>query len=623
MDKKIIQKSMLLIAAVGIVFGDIGTSPLYALKTCFTLTNIALSKENIYGVTGLIFWALFLIVNIKYIKFVFKFTSYGEGGIFVLSKLAEQSLPKKLKKIGLILGIIGSGFFFGDGIITPAISILSAYEGLSLLSPNLNSFITGFEIFTLIALFYFQYRGSSKLGFMFGPIMIIWFATLALLGLFQIFHHPSILLAILPYYPIKFLFSLGYKSFLCFGGIILVISGAEALYADLAHFGKGVIIKAWTKIVFPSLILNYLGQGALLIEHPEFLDSPFYHLAPVDYLPYLIVLSVWATIIASQSVISGIFSLVWQGMMLNYLPRMKVIHTSDIQVGQVYVPAINMIMGLLTLLAVLIFKNSENLAQAYGLNVASVMVITSLLMMAISTSSIQTTLKSRLVPFIIFFMIDLIFLGANLHKFQSNGLFSFTLAFCFWSMIRTWIKGSKILRQKAQNELGLAMSLEDYLKENHVPNHQRIPKTAIFMSREPHKVPSSLPVHLKHYKFLFKKMIFVSIITKNIPKNFEINKFSCIPIDDHAYTIIAEYGFKEVPDLSAIIRWMNLHNILSLDEDYSFILSHGVAVPSESAELKNIEESIYIYLLKNSAAAYEFFRLPNDKVIEIGIRYNV
>lgn len=623
MDKKIIQKSMLLIAAVGIVFGDIGTSPLYALKTCFTITKIPLSKENIYGVTGLIFWTLFLIVNIKYIKMVFKFTSYGEGGIFVLSKLAEESLPKKLKKFGLILGIIGSGFFFGDGIITPAISILSAYEGLNLLSPHLSSLIPFFEIFTLICLFYFQYQGSTKLGFMFGPIMLTWFGTLGILGLSQILHHPTILLAIFPYYPIKFLLSLGYKSFLCFGGLILVISGAEALYADLAHFGKGIIIKAWTKIVFPCLVLNYLGQGALLIEHPEFLDSPFYHLASAQYLPYLIVLSVWATIIASQSIISGIFSLAWQGMMLNYLPRMKVIHTSDLQVGQVYVPSINIIMCFLTLLAVLIFKNSENLAQAYGLNVASVMLITSILMLSISVSSSVLSIRSTLISLITFLIIDFVFMLSNLNKFQSNGLFSFLLAFCFWNIIRIWIKGTKVLRERGEAELGKTTSLESYLQEHYIPNHQRIPKTAIFMSREPHKVPASLPVHFKHYKFLFKKMIFISIITKNIPKNFEVNKFSCIPLDDYAYTIIAEYGFKEVPDLSSIIRWMILHNILSVNEDYSFILSHRVAVPSAEPELKNIEESIYIYLLKNSAAAYEFFRLPNDKVIEIGIRYNI
>ncbi len=610
----------LMIGAIGVVYGDIGTSPLYALKSCFSIGKLPVDESNVLGLISIFIWSLFLIVTIKYINVVMRVDDQGEGGILVLSTICEKLELGKYVYIPMFLGILGSALIFGDGVITPAISVLGALEGLVLISPEFSHFILPFAILVLSVLFYIQKSGSGMIGSYFGPIMILWFVTLGLMGIVSLIQSPTILLSFNPFYAVSFMVNNGWIALLTLGGTILVVTGAEAIYADMGHFGKRPITISWTFFVFPSLILNYLGQGALLLSEPEAIANPFYLLVPDMALYPMIILSTMATIIASQAILSGVFSLAWQGIMLNYLPRLTVTHTSSRQIGQVYVPAINLILYVLTITAVLTFRSSENLAVAYGLSVAGCMLITTCLVFYIAYKQwhwSKFTLAALFAPLI---MIDITFVITNLIKIVEGAWYTVLITVFSTYVIYIWIRGSQALEdQKAVPH----KSLKTFLMEYQEGHPTKIPGTAIFMSRFPNKVPNSLSIHLNHNKFLFKKLLFVSVVIKNVPKSNGDHKYSFTQITNSAYVINANFGFMEVPSLRKVMNWAKEQKIITHDEEITFILSKGVPVVSNHPTLSGFGENLYIFLSKNSLSAYEFYNIPNHKVIELGVRYRV
>jgi KUP system potassium uptake protein len=610
----------LMVGAIGVVYGDIGTSPLYALKSCFSIGHLPVNELNVLGLISIFIWSLFLIVTVKYINVVMRVDDHGEGGILILSTICEKMDLGKYAIVPMIMGIIGAALIFGDGVITPAISVLGALEGLELVSPQLANYILPLSVLILSILFYIQKGGSGIIGAFFGPIMIVWFLTLALLGSHSIFTEPTILKAFNPYYAINFMAHNGVVALMTLGGTILVVTGAEAIYADMGHFGKRPITLSWTFFVFPALLLNYLGQGALLLNSPENITNPFYHLVPEMALYPMIILSTVASIIASQSILSGVFSLAWQGIMLNYLPRLTVMHTSATQIGQVYVPAINKILYVLTIMAVVMFRSSDNLAAAYGLSVSGCMLITTCLVFLIAERQWKWSNFSLLGLFIPLVIIDTTFLMTNLVKIFEGAWYTILITSIASYLVFVWIKGSKTL--EAQKTLP-HKSLQSFLSAYEEKNLSKIPATAVFMTRVPHRVPNALLIHLHHNKFLHKKLLFVCIVINNVPKMNGGRKFSYMKVSDSAYSIVAEFGFMEVPNLRKVMNWAKEQKIITEHEDISFVLSKGVPVASQNPLLDSVAENLFIFLFKNSLSANEFYKIPNHRVIELGVRYRV
>jgi KUP system potassium uptake protein len=505
----------LMVGAIGVVYGDIGTSPLYALSKCFLSHNLPLTFDNIAGIISLIIWTLLIIVSLKYISLIFRADNQGEGGILTLMTLCLLIKSPGVKKIVMLLGVVGTTLFYGDGVITPAISVLSALEGLSIVSHRFDPYIPYLGVVILILLFSAQRKGSSRIGRFFGPIMIMWFLTLALLGLPHIFQAPQILHALNPYYGILFLLSHNYIGIMTFGAIVLVVTGAEALYADLGHFNKKSIRLSWTYLVFPSLILNYLGQGALLTTDPSAIKNIFYLLAPSWALYSLIFLSTLATIIASQSIISGIFSMSWQAIQLGYLPRLQVIHTSVTQIGQIYIPLVNYILLTLTILTVILFRNSDNLASAYGITVTGIMVITTILAALLSFYIWQWSLLKVVAIFTPLLLIDLTFFLTSLDKILDGGWFPVLVTLATYWVMTTWYQGRKQLEKKISwPEFKTPQFIKNALK--HSP--QRIPGMAIYLSRLPDQVPSALATNILHNKFLHQYVVILSIVITDTPR---------------------------------------------------------------------------------------------------------
>lgn len=619
-NKKKASLTSLMIGAIGIVYGDIGTSPLYALKSCFSIGNLAVSEMNVLGLISIFIWSLFLIVTIKYILLVMRIDNQGEGGILVLSTICEKLSLGRYTVVPMVLGIVGAALIFGDGVITPAISVLGALEGLELISPVFSHYILILAFFILSFLFYIQKNGSGLIGAYFGPVMMVWFATIGALGISSIMESPAILMAFNPYYALHFFWDNGLVALMTLGGVILVVTGAEAIYADMGHFGRKPISLTWTVFVFPALVLNYLGQGALLLTTPDAIANPFYHIVPEIALYPMIILSTVATIIASQSILSGVFSLAWQAIMLNYLPRLTVLHTSSKQIGQVYVPAINTILYVLTIAAILTFRTSDNLAVAYGLSVAGCMLITTCLVLLIASEKWhwpRWALAGLFVPLV---LIDTTFVATNVVKLFEGAWYTVLITAIATYIIYVWMKGSKALEEQ---KIVPHKNLKSYVMEYQEEHPTRIPGTAVFMSRTPNKIPNSLMIHLHHNKFLHKKLVFVSIVTKNTPKSNGDCKYSSTKLMKDTYVINANFGFMEVPSLRKVMNWAKEQKIIKPDEEVSFILSKGVPVVSNNPMLSGLGEKLYIFLSKNSLSAYEFYNIPNHSVIELGVRYRV
>ncbi|MCD6055238.1 MAG: Kup system potassium uptake protein [Gammaproteobacteria bacterium] len=608
----------LLIASIGVIYGDIGTSPLYALKSCFKIGSLALVEANILGIISLFIWSLTLVVSFKYVYLVLKMDHQGEGGTLALSTLVAYH--SKYRLLAMTLGIIGAALLFGDGTITPAISILSAVEGISVISPHLSRYVIPFTLVILTALFSVQKYGSSRIGYFFGPIMIGWFLTLFLLGIRYIVEYPKILYAFNPYYAFSFLFQHGWLGFSVMGGVILVVTGAEALYADLGHFGRKPIQLSWNYIVFPALLCNYLGQGALLLHSPEAITNPFYLMAPSWALNGLVILATAATIIASQAILTGLFSVAYQCILLNYLPRLKVKHTSEALRGQIYIPDINFLIYVLTMIAILKFGSSESLAAIYGLCVASIMMITTLLVFILAATHLKWSKFKIITVFVPFFCLDFLFLSSNFTKFLQGAWYVVLITAGVFYCIRVWRRGSYALEKQ---KVPIQLSLQDYIEKYLKIYSARIPGTAIFLSRVPFKVPATLAVNLRHNKWLHEKVFFVSFIILDTPYHDTNNHFDIQELPNNTFQITINSGFMEKPNLNALLHWLKQKSLLNKEDEISIFMSKSIPMRTKEPFLSEFSEHVYFYLYSIAQSATDFYQAPDDKVMEIGIRYKI
>ncbi len=615
----------LLMASIGVVFGDIGTSPLYALKSCFVAGYLNVIPLNVLGLCSLFAWALFLVVSVKYVYIVLKVNNQGEGGLFALSLLCSRLKVKHFKKLPLLLGTIGMALFFSDGILTPAMSVLGALEGIHTITNKLDGHMVVLASIVLTVLFFFQKRGTTVIGSFFGPVMVLWFSVLALLGLGSILQTPGILKALNPYYALMFFTHNHWSGFLAMGSVILVVTGAEALYADLGHFGRKPIQYAWTFFVFPALLLNYLGQGALLLRTPGAISNPFYLLAPHFFILPLIILATIATVIASQAVISGMFSMSWQAIMLNYLPRMHVIYTSRFQIGQVYVPIVNVVMYVLTLLTVIFFQNTESLSVAYGLSIAGCMLLTTILIIYMARYDWKWKPLHVILFFLPLLLMDLIFFSTNIVKIVEGAWFTVLISMAVYYLIRVWRTGQ---HAKGVQQQFKEVRLLDFLNECRQRYPQTLPGTAVYLTRWVERVPKALEIQIEHNKLLHEKNIFISIGTHSRPWVSFQKKYLAQQLEPNTYHIEAHYGFKESPDLNKVIHWAEKEGILSAAEALSFFITR--ATPKAALDrtshmnvLTGFSEKLYLFLANNALPATEFFKLPVQRVVEVVLRYEV
>lgn len=628
----------LALGALGVVFGDIGTSPLYAIREIFHgIHAIPATEENIFGILSLIFWLLNIIISYKYISLIMRANNEGEGGIMALLALAlRESVEPKSRRIIVILGLFGTALFYGDGIITPTISILSAVEGLKII-PNqyedyisLKKLVVPLAIIILIKLFSIQHKGTKQLGFMFGPIMVIWFVTLAVLGLMNIAKNPIILEAINPLYAWYFLTTHFIETFLALGAVALVLTGAEALYADMGHFGRKPIRMAWFNLVMPALVLNYFGQGALILQNPLAVSNPFYLLAPHWALYPLVLLATCATVIASQAIITGAFSMTHQAIQLGYLPRMRCLYTSENE-GQIYIPIVNWSLMIAILLLVVGFHSSSRLASAYGIAVLGTMLITTLLALVVIHYRWRLSWRKGITIMMIFFLIDSTFLIANLEKISKGGWFPILFAGLIFTIMFTWKTGRHNLAQKTKRYC----SIEEFVKKittaqeiiidnNHIiPT--RIKGTAIFLtSNLKAGIPRALVNNLKHNKILHERVIFLTGRVEDVPfikdelKRIEIKKLA-----HNCYQIIISYGFHQHPDIKRMLDVSEKY----LDFDYdvnetSFFLSREILLAKDLG-MSHWQVQIFAFLFRNARNPVAFFNIPPHRVIEIGEQIRV
>ena len=610
---------VLSLAALGVVYGDIGTSPLYALRECFHGPHaIAPTPANILGVLSLIFWSLIIVISIKYLLFVLRADNHGEGGILSLAALATPIKPsgRTEKWILLALGIFGAALLYGDGVLTPAISVLGAMEGLTVATPLLTPYIVPITIAILVGLFALQKRGTAGVGKIFGPITLIWFSVIAVLGIIQIFHFPQVFSAINPFQGIDFFIRNGWHGFIILGSVFLVVTGGEALYADMGHFGARPIRLAWFAIVLPSLLLNYFGQGALLLENPEAAANPFYKLAPAWALYPMIVLATFAAIIASQAVISGAFSLTMQAVQLGLVPRLRIMHTSSKEYGQIYLPAINWALMIGCIIVVLGFHTSSNLAAAYGIAVTSTMVITTALFYVVARERWGWSFLPTAALCLFFAVIDLAFFGANIIKFFDGGWFPLLLAAVIFLVMMTWKKGRSILTAKIQDETEL---LEVFLQKAERKKLKRVPGTAIFMNGNATRTPPALLHNIEHNKVLHERVIFVTVKTRPIPYvnadervKFEImgNGFSRMKI---------YYGYMEDPDVPKILASIPQLGFVFKPEEATYFLGRETIIATKKySGMARWREKVFAILSKNARSATSYFRIPPDRVVELG-----
>ena len=613
------QLNKLALGAIGVVFGDIGTSPLYALKEIF-LTGLSIDNPHVLGALSLIFWTITLVVTIKYAIFIMRADNKGEGGIMALIALAIQGSKDNPSQMRFIVttGLIGAVLFYGDSIITPAISVLSAVEGLETIAPSLNRYVLPITIAVLGGLFMIQAKGSGKMGKLFAPIMCIWFVLLAALGIVNILKEPNVLLAINPYYGAQLLAETGLHGFLIMGAVVLTITGAEALYADMGHFGLKPIRYAWFGLVFPALLLNYFGQGALLISNPEAIQNPFYLLAPTWALYPLLILSTLATVIASQAVISGAFSMTRQAIQLGYCPRMTVLHTSGEEIGQVYVPAINWLLMVAVFILVVSFGSSTALASAYGLAVTITMISTTLLAFIVIQESWKWNTYKSVTFLSVFLTIDATFMFANSFKIHKGGWLPLLIGIVLFLILTTWIKGRSLLSDYMNERRMLFEEFEEQQKDKLV----KVPGTAIYLTRSLHGVPQVMMQNLSHNHVIHERIIVLSIMTTNEPfveeeKRLKIRVFG---ENNGFYRVKLYYGFKESADVRRAIE-LCIQEGLNIDtKDTSFFIGSEKISFRNKSPLPKWRRPLFRYLFHNSSSTIEFFKIPVDQIMELGIR---
>jgi len=616
--------SALAVAAIGVVFGDIGTSPLYALKEAFSPEHgIATTPDAILGVISLLFWAIMIVVSLKYVWFVMRADNNGEGGVLALMALSLRSCGRGSRAAGILmmLGIFGACMFYGDAVITPAISVISAVEGLEIAAPHLTPYVIPITLIILIALFWIQRRGTEVVGKLFGPIMLVWFFVLALMGVLQIIAAPKIIAALNPYYAYHFMALHVLQAYAVLGSVFLVLTGAEALYADMGHFGAKPIRYAWYGLVMPALVINYFGQGALLLQHKDAITSPFFLLAPPWALLPLVVLSTVATVIASQAVISGAFSLTSQAIQLGYVPRMKISHTSARAIGQIYIPVVNWMLLLIIIFIVLGFKTSDNLAAAYGIAVTTTMVITTILASVVMLK--VWNWRKRYVTLIIasFLVVDLAFFGANLLKVAAGGWLPLSIGALLFFLLMTWFKGRQIVKERtAADGIPLMPFLQGLLAH---PPH-RVSGTAIYLTGSDVLVPVSLLHNLKHNKVLHERTIFLTFVTQDVPYIEDSSRIEIEDIGGGLSLVRATYGFNETPDVTDVLKLIERQHGMAFElMDTSFFLARETVVPTQLPGMSIWRERIFAWMHQNAAKPTDFFSIPANRVVELGTKIEI
>ncbi|MBV8649821.1 MAG: potassium transporter Kup [Alphaproteobacteria bacterium] len=606
----------LVVGALGVVYGDIGTSPLYTVKQCFDSVG-GISPATVYGILSLITWTLVVVTTLKYVVVIMRADNRGEGGILALTALALRSASRTGRRHRMILaaGLIGAALFYGDGVITPAISVLSAVEGLKVATPVFDPYVLPITCVLLIVLFVVQSRGTAAVGVFFGPIMAIWFVVIGLLGIIEIVKHAEILYALNPYYGINLLTVHPWQGFVLLGAVVLAVTGAEALYADMGHFGRAPIRIAWFRLVFPALVLNYIGQGGLLLAHPDALENPFYRLAPGWALFPMVILSSAATVIASQAVISGAFSMTHQAVQLGYLPRLFVRHTSEQEFGQIYVPKINLFLLVSVLALVLGFRSSDNLGAAYGIAVTGTMSLTTILALVymVGVKGWSPVLSCLLFGF--FLTVDLAFFAANMLKIEQGGWVPLIVACMVYMIMSAWLGGRAVLvKERSQSSMPLDIFLANYNPER----IKRVPGTAVFMTGDVHSVPTALLHNLKHNKVLHERVVLMNVQVEDIPHVPEERRLEFRHLDHNFHIIKLHYGFVDEPNIPrALAQCRALQFHFNLMET-SFFLRREKIVAAKRSPLGRWKKQLFILMSNTMLNATEFFRIPTNRVIELG-----
>jgi KUP system potassium uptake protein len=613
----------LTLAAVGIVYGDIGTSPLYTLKTIFDpVHGLALTTPNLLGIVSLIFWGLTLIVSLKYVTLVLRADNNGEGGIMALMALALNSVTRfsRWHYALMIIGVFGATMFYGDSVITPAISVLGAIEGLEVATPGLERYVVPLAVIVLLGLYSVQRHGTAGIGRWFGPIMMIWFAVLAVMGIINIAQAPVILHALNPWYAFEFMLRNQFIAFVALGAVVLAFTGAEALYADMGHFGKKPIRFAWFIVVFPALALNYLGQGGLLITHPEAIENPFFRqLGSWSVLP-LVVLSTMAAVIASQATISGTFSMTKQAIALGLLPRMRVMHTSESEIGQIYIPAVNWLQLIVVLIAVIGFGSSDKLAGAYGIAVTATMFATTILTFFVTRYRWKLPLWICLGATSFFMAMDVMLFSASTLKLLHGGWFPLLLGAILLTIMLTWKRGRELVFENLEKH---AIPLEDFLQSLFVGPPVRVAGTAIFLRGETDGVPHALLHNLLHNKVLHERVVFLTVRTQETPYVSENDQVEIVPLGHNCYQLNVNYGFKDEANIPAILRLCAVRDLLFEMMETSFFIARQTVISVPGTGMAPWREHLYVAMQRNARTAADYYQIPANRVIELGTQVEI
>ena len=615
--------ALLSLTALGIVYGDIGTSPLYAMRECFHGPHaIGATPGNIFGVMSLIFWALILIISVKYCVFVLRADNRGEGGILALTALATpiKIVSRSERTWIIVLGIFGAALLYGDGIITPAISVLGAIEGLNVATPLFAPYVVPVTVVIIVGLFLIQSRGTAKVGRLFGPVMLVWFIVIAALGVSQALRHPSVFGAFNPAHAFDFFAREGRHGFLVLGTVFLVVTGGEALYADMGHFGRRPIRIVWYALVLPALMLNYLGQGALLIENPAAAENPFYRLAPGWALYPLIALATCAAIIASQALISGAYSLTMQAIQLGFIPRMKIEHTSTTEMGQIYIPALNWALMIGCIAIVVGFGSSSNLAAAYGVAVTATMVITAILLGVVERQKWGWSLPLVIGLTGFFLVIDLAFFGANIIKIPAGGWFPLVVGAVIFLLMTTWKKGRRIL---ASRMLSLAIPIEDFLRDVAKNPPVRVSGTAVFMTGTGTGTPSALEHNLEHNKVLHGRVVLLTVKTRQMPYVEPEDRVKVEPLGQEFYRVTINYGFMEDPNIPEVLTNLKAPGLAFDPAQTTYFLGRETVIASKHPGMMLWREKLFSLMSRNASPATAYFCLPPDRVVEMGSQVEI
>ncbi|MBK6592107.1 MAG: potassium transporter Kup [Burkholderiales bacterium] len=614
--------SALTLGAIGVVYGDIGTSVLYAVKEVFGSGHVPFTPDNVYGILSIFFWTLTVIVSIKYVGLVLRADNHGEGGLVAMLALASQSVKDKpeLRRVLLVVGVFGTCLFYGDGVITPAISVLGAVEGLEVVSPTFKKFVVPLTLVILLALFMVQKHGTASVGKFFGPVMVVWFIVIALLGVINIAADPHILVAISPHYAVGFMWNNPGTTFIILGAVVLCVTGGEALYADMGHFGKKPIRVAWFSIAMPALTLNYFGQGALLLHNPLAVKNPFFMMAPDWALIPLVALAAMAAVIASQALISGAFSVTKQVIQLGYLPRLQIQHTSVKDTGQIYLPFVNWSLFALIVVAVVMFRSSSNLAAAYGIAVCTDMLITTILTFYVIRYSWNYPLALCIGATGFFFVVDFAFWASNLLKLFDGGWFPLAIGGAIFTLMMTWKDGRRLLNEKLRAD---AIDLPSFLEAVFVSPPARVEGTAVFLTAEVGTVPNAMLHNLKHNKVLHANNLFVTVKNHEVPwiglsKRLEIDS-----LGHDCWQVVIHYGFKNDPDVPKALQQMKGRGCEMSTMTTSYFLSRDTVVPTLGTGMSQWREKLFAQMHHNASGAADFLNLPNNAVVELGSKIEI